>query len=347
MWVKGSGFAGGTPLSRHMRHLDPQESSSNILMVNHKTPEMERHLLTTANSSRSAVGSPLHSSGKLASLPREIRDEIYTLLLVSESSFKGWHDPTELRMYVDYNYPEYPLFDLRGFTIGLLYVSKHIALEAAAIFYGLNTFMFGGSQTTWNPLCYFLLQIGSTNRSHLRDLWAEISAPEPLLLYSDGTTTSNTPSFLDRVILKPDEYPRKYSEPIGKDGTVIIAELPAAIKTIFRLLSCDGPDLRLNLSIYEDSETFLPDLPYDHSMHTSQWPMELPKHVDRMRKKYSTGNSRVEITWHASLSEEGEEHLEAAKFFIEKAGWEILELKINPYGSPSRDLAMCLRENTD
>jgi hypothetical protein len=125
------------------------------------------------------------------SLPREIRDKIYGLLLVVPEPITVYSKP-----------PSPPSEEqLRGrspklppLTFGLIRVNKMISIEAAAVFYHHNVFKFGGSRhchlvDSWDFLYSFLI-IGDRNRACLCYLEAEISRPRAVAKDADGTISS-------------------------------------------------------------------------------------------------------------------------------------------------------------
>ena len=85
------------------------------------------------------VGLSIYRSPTFLSLPREMRDEIYKQLLIGEGPIKVSQESGEESDPAG--------MQNQNITTALLHVSKQIALKAAAIFYGLNTFVFAGSES--------------------------------------------------------------------------------------------------------------------------------------------------------------------------------------------------------
>jgi hypothetical protein len=141
------------------------------------------------------------------SLPLEIQDEIYQLLLIMsepilvhrkrEDSLRGQSQESTI-------------------TFGLLSVNRQISIDAAAIFYHHNVFKFRGTtrwplENLWGALYSFLLAIGDRNRSYLQYLELGIERPKQLWRDTHGITSSrvNESSWL-REVCALDQCPRTF-----------------------------------------------------------------------------------------------------------------------------------------
>jgi len=107
-------------------------------------------------------------SANFFSLPRELRDRIYELVLLHQEPIDPWLD-----------------YDRRQkLTLELLHVSKTIHREASSLFYAQNRFNF-----TWGTpevVASFLGQIGRNNADYIRHMC--VSFPRFLCLDPDGVT---------------------------------------------------------------------------------------------------------------------------------------------------------------
>ena len=111
-------------------------------------------------------------------LPREIRDQIYPLLLVNpdpisirvqeEYDFDG-ESLDEALSRIDYDPDAVQLSSPKNHTIeaGILLVNSTIYDEAIPILYGQNTFEFVGP-TPWIDFCLFNCNLRNSNSRHLR-----------------------------------------------------------------------------------------------------------------------------------------------------------------------------------
>src|SRR3954470_11199205 len=124
----------------------------------------------------------IYPAPTFTSLPLEIRNKIYGLLLVSSEPIAVYTKHSIL--LTEGHHPElrgpHSSSKVAAVTFGLLRVNRMTSIEAAAVFYHHNVFYFGGSQQwplvdPWDPLYSFLFTIGDRNRSYLQYLKAEIS----------------------------------------------------------------------------------------------------------------------------------------------------------------------------
>ncbi|KAM7197783.1 hypothetical protein V8F20_006456 [Naviculisporaceae sp. PSN 640] len=125
-------------------------------------------------------------------LPRELRDEIYKILLTSPVPLQVYQvsDRNRKGNYRLRASPLYPPFKRAQYDkwLSLLYTNKAISKEAAEALYRLNSFEFGSQSP---DLRSFIDTIGPTNASHLRRLYIGLDDPNnyppPLSDISVGT----------------------------------------------------------------------------------------------------------------------------------------------------------------
>lgn len=79
------------------------------------------------------------------SLPLEIRNKIYGLLLVASKPITVYSKPPNPPAEEQLQGPRGRYLKVAALTFGLLRVNKMISIEAAAVFYHHNVFKFGGS----------------------------------------------------------------------------------------------------------------------------------------------------------------------------------------------------------
>ena len=110
-------------------------------------------------------------SSNFFSLPRELRDRIYELVLLHQEPIAPW---------VGY-------YRRRDLTAELLHVNKDIHREASSLFYAQNRFDF--TMGTPEDVASFLRQIGPNNASYIRHIC--IDFPEFRCLEPDDVTLEN------------------------------------------------------------------------------------------------------------------------------------------------------------
>lgn len=154
--------------------------------------------------------SPPHGSsgytatGSLAfeTLPREIRDSVYTFALVSSSPIIVWTARLNVAFTPQENDASSCMYDhprrwnreamtssRKGLALGLLQCSRSIAHEADPVLCGQNAFAFGGCHD-WSPVVSWLDAIGDLNRSYLTRLEASQANSPKAWQYSNGTRIS-------------------------------------------------------------------------------------------------------------------------------------------------------------
>lgn len=269
------------------------------------------------------LGLSIYESPTFFTLSREIRDNIYTCLLFTNEPIQVWRVSQHHLFAPDPN----PLVS-RGLTMGLLSTSKQIAREASAVFYSSNTFIFIGPDT-WNPLCSFLLTIGSANRSYLRKVEAGISPPTKITIHPDGTLTSEAlgPPFWGRIVHPHDNYTRSYRKGPNRWGEMEVDDLSPAVEAVFRLLSHGRASLCLTLNI---KAGYIPGFIMEYHGHERTWGLELPDHVERMRQKFATGRNgerSTEVRWKGRVREK---LFGQYKGRLGEVGWDLLDTEPGP-----------------
>ena len=278
------------------------------------------------------LGLSIYPGLTLLSLPLEIRNKIYSQLLVTQERITVWSAPSLVPSEaLGSQNPKLP-----SLTLSLLRVNKTISLEAAAIFYYSNTFLFTGPET-WDPLYSFLLIIGAKNRGHLKHIEAGISKPIQLKSHPDGTLTIRaSDTHWTCTVFPRDIYSRSYPPEVGSVyGELEVDYVSPAIEAVFRILGPSKTTLRLDL-IMEPG--FLPGVQLaidDYVPDSNRWSLEIPDHVERMRREFtaaSGGDNKVEVVWKGSGSRD---YFDREVGHIRKIGWEILEVE-ERYRQPER-----------
>jgi hypothetical protein len=133
---KSQKMASRTSTPSRSRSSSNSSSSSNTTMIDAppqspSRPARLRHPSHSAPSASQQTTQPDPSFSLLLSLPRELRDRIYTFALVSNSPF-WWPGKA----------PESVLADHRNVSVNLLRANKQVYSEAADVLYAQNKFLF-------------------------------------------------------------------------------------------------------------------------------------------------------------------------------------------------------------
>lgn len=279
------------------------------------------------------------------SLPRELRDKIYTHSLISPSAITVFAGSVS----ADTDYICISAGQLRYGTwrtvsinpsrisdmlaLGLLFCSVQVSREAAAVFYRWNTFHFasGGS---WSPLYTFLRTIGKENRDALRSLEVGMPKPEQIKQQPDGTLTTLHDWRFNEVISASALW-LDYLATSAKESFVakerFVDRFDPAIEACFRILGKDRPPLVLNLLT---DLHFLPGVQvlYDEQ-HKDDFffGLQVPNLIERCRQELTTGSdgsSRVQVLWKGECKRE---HFGSQLELIQNAGWEVMAAKDGCY----------------
>jgi hypothetical protein len=289
---------------------------------------------------RLAPGEPLglhiYQQTTFLNLPREIRDTIYCLSLVTSDvitivskNHQRRVQGSEPGAYFLENEINPTAFALSQLAISLLRCSRLVSQESACIFYRSNTFRFlpevGWENEVWECLYAFLQGIGSQKRGLLQYLEVGVVEPEMVWQYSDGSrSTLEAWKYRETYFYDPEIHGRPNPlkggqlEQFEEDK---VHHVDPAIRPIFRILGSLGEQLTISLILREG---YLPGVKmWRAHQHTkaNTWSMELPHLIEKFRKDFCTsesGQSRVSVVWKGGyISEDIEKHREA----IRKVGW--------------------------
>jgi hypothetical protein len=131
--------------------------------------------LTVTHSERSINGvANGDMSPHFLDLPRDLRDQVYYILLLHQESIDPWHG----------------YLQEQGLTLGLFRVNKTVHHEATSLFYAQNRFDF--YNRTAEQLASFLRQIGLDNADYIRHIFIDF----PRFRYTEaGDITLENSSF--------------------------------------------------------------------------------------------------------------------------------------------------------
>ncbi|KAL5328849.1 hypothetical protein ACEPPN_002357 [Leptodophora sp. 'Broadleaf-Isolate-01'] len=265
----------------------------------------------------------IYPAPTFTSLPLEIRNKIYALLLISSDPIavytkrsilpigEHFYPPDLLGVLVLVSPPPHhqPSSKVSTVTFSLLRVNRTISIEAAAIFYKHNIFHFRGSQQyplvdPWDPLYSFLLTIGDRNRACLRYIEAEISRPRALWRDACGSTSALVNgSFWLREVYKcardqhsigsgggVHKYPHVHDQQYEPGPTRDY--ISPAIEAVFRILGAAGSKVQILLLLGFAGLPEITDL--NGWGRLSGWSAEVPDHVEEMRRRFTgdAGNPR-------------------------------------------------------
>ncbi|KAH8672744.1 hypothetical protein BGZ60DRAFT_405479 [Tricladium varicosporioides] len=254
------------------------------------------------------------------SLPREIRDKIYGIALVSPSAITVWKGemklsylppplegphprPTSRVRWREIN-EEVTRASLRTLSLNLLFCNKTLGYEAAAIFYGKNTFSFEGDHN-WDPIVSWLKTIGDKNRNSLKSLKVDAKRPDQVWQNSRGERVRHPGGSM-----MEDIYPRHpYLNTRGgafKYG--FVDNINPALEDMFLLLGQRTSKQRVTITmqlahIYPGGGTN-PD-PMEQLPECNWYSMELPNLVDKFLDIYTRGSELkdfVEVLWKGRYS---------------------------------------------
>ena len=262
-------------------------------------------------------------------LSRELRDKIYCYSLSASepiivwSGRFGWgdgkHDSLTLRSWKTVKARSATLDHL---ALSLLLCNRQVSHEAASVLYRWNTFRFTGDQN-WSPLYAFLQMIGEECRDSLRSLELQMSQPQRVWQYADGTRTSLFSWPFPEVIAQS-AYLQSNS-PLFAEGKV--DHLDPAIEACFRILGKNRSSLSLVLEL---DMHLLPGLTmlYDpHSGGDWDFSLDLPVVIEPCRQELTAdagATSKVEILWKGEC---GRDQFTSQTKLIQDKGWVIVDAK--------------------
>ncbi|EPE30123.1 hypothetical protein GLAREA_12846 [Glarea lozoyensis ATCC 20868] len=278
------------------------------------------------------LGLTIYPAPNFASLPFEVRNMVYDLLLIDSEPIVVYTEPLPEEYHRE-TYGPQSSSKVAAVTFGLLPVNRMISIEAAAVFYHHNVFCFRGPPShlyvkdPWDPLYSFLRVIGRRNRSHLQYIEAEISRPQGV--WKDFAGSNSLPvhcSSWMRKVCAREQHPRTYPPMVDQRGTSFDYVSPA-IEAVFRILGSEGSRLQLLLQ-----KGFTPLLmgdgmynDYDYGYRYG-WSEEVVDHVEQMRRQFTKcpngDGPRVDVQWKTTFFKSQFE-LKARE--IEDNGWGVLE----------------------
>jgi hypothetical protein len=256
-------------------------------------------------------------SGKrsFTNLAREVRDEIYTLCLISSSAIivhsskltgtwqidEGSAESDKnprlvMQRKLDQSATRSSVQDL---VLGLLRCNCTTTTEACRIFYSKNVFSFVGDHD-WTPIISWLEAIDKQNRDYLTGLEATMRILSTSWQYSDGSRA------LIQNFRNNEFYPRNVQFTCPK--TVPKGEVEninPTIETVFSILGQCGyglsPKLTLTLLLHFDLIPGIIVITTNEDIETSYFSMDLPNLIEHWRVNYTTGhdNRPIEVLWKA------------------------------------------------
>lgn len=274
----------------------------------------------------------------ILSLPREIRDAIYDLALVSPSPIIVWkgHVKTEccwnyVSIFLDdqedariISRPvdkEATVASLRSLVVSLMFCNKTISYEASLRFYGLNTFAFMGSHN-WDPIVSWLAKIGPTHRNSLRSLEIEAYRPDIAWQRPNGERTRH------KHYTREEVYPRHPYLHLGTDERFtragIVDNINPAAETIFTLLGERTSEqettvvMRLPHGFPGHRDGFLD--PFYYTPEYYWYGMDLPNLIERFRSLHTP---RMSVLWKGKYSRK---YTEQDGPYIKSIGWDMVLL---------------------
>jgi hypothetical protein len=282
------------------------------------------------------LGLSIYQGPTFTSLPPEIREKIYKLLLISSEPIVVSPKPLNDSPY-DRSRGQFT--SLAPLTLGLLAVNTTISKETTPIFYRSNTFKVSREERIrscrmikklhdhWDILYSFLRCVGPDNRSCLRNLEMEITRPELVTKEDDGTVSSiASGSFWMRKVHARDLYPRLH-EPVWDDEQYsrgpTVDYIAPGIEAVFRLLG-SAPEIQgvgnVELVIKTEFNEF-PLIRINGMGKRCGWSNDIPDHIEMMRERF-TGQS-VDVVWEWQCDKSYFLKLQEERAL---GGWEILKV---------------------
>ncbi|KAH8650964.1 hypothetical protein BGZ60DRAFT_534142 [Tricladium varicosporioides] len=275
------------------------------------------------------------------SLPREIRDKIYDLALVSSSNIVVWDGKwkSETRyiskdgsgaLWFAHLHRDWTLrwrnvdqeaisSTLRPLAVKILLCNKVVSHEAALVFYSKNTYSFMGEHN-WDPVVAWLEMIGPKNRNLLVSMEIDAYRPDVVWQLSSGERVREPGGCTSEEI-----YPRNPYLHLSMDGNALrygqVENINPSIETIFILLgqriSEHKVDIALRPPLYLYPGGRAPRGIDDHCPWNGWYSMDLPNLVEKFRSLHSR---RVEVLW---KGKECRQELEDQQAILEEIGWDV------------------------
>ncbi|KAF2008256.1 hypothetical protein BU24DRAFT_429503 [Aaosphaeria arxii CBS 175.79] len=281
-----------------------------------------------------------HPPTNFLSLPREIRDRIYSFALLASTCVVVWtgrwvcinkfddqgvdvdgKTALEYRRIVD---NKATASSIQHLALNLLCCNNTIVeREAAMTFYTNNTFSFLGDHN-WDPIVSWLEAIGARNRGYITKLNVTARRPDQAWQRRDGTRVK-IPNLREELYQR---NPHLYRSPQStEEGEV--ENINPAIETIFAILGSRDAWSTLKLQLLLDPNC-LPGvelLDDDQSAYAQIFTMDLPNLIEKFRVAYtsqSENRGHVEVLW---VGETLRHEFINKRSLIQKQGWEIVETR--------------------
>ncbi|KAF2155495.1 hypothetical protein K461DRAFT_265052 [Myriangium duriaei CBS 260.36] len=248
---------------------------------------------TRAASKRVRCETPSDKDNRLLRLPREIRDQIYKLVLVSQSSILVYKsgiiddkDGSAANHWAEI--PHATALSLRHVNVNLLLTCRTLASEASFIFYNRNTFAFRGDRG-WEKSIAWLYAIGA-NRSQLTSLEIDMRKPSHAWQFYDGTMEGLEDGYIDfdtapprhPLLQRPKKGWAKFPRGCWQEGE--IEAIDPKLEDLFSVLghAANAPSISIELRSIGEGFPGLPvsDEAEDGDEHYS---MDLPNLVEAWR----------------------------------------------------------------
>ncbi|CZR60672.1 uncharacterized protein PAC_10568 [Phialocephala subalpina] len=277
------------------------------------------------------------------SLPREIRDEIYELALVSTSPIIVWKGHWKYHPSYEIPGPEFNAdgswtgphlcinvrwrwtdeeaisASLRALDLNIIFCNKTVSHEAAQVFYAKNTFSFMGWHN-WDLIVSWLEAIGPTNRNSLVSMEISAYRPDPAWQRSSGERIKEPSGFT-----MEDVYPRHpYLQlPTTEDRLPCgrVDNINPSVETIFVLLGQKTSEqkativMRLPGFSYPGARS--PRTRDDCCPENGWYSMDLPNLIEKSRSLHA---QQVEVLW---KGEDCRKELEDQQEIMEGIGWQV------------------------
>ncbi|MCJ1367793.1 hypothetical protein MMC16_006927 [Acarospora aff. strigata] len=276
------------------------------------------------------------------SLPRELRNQIYDLALISSQPVVVWSSYVKLSWPPEqwdssYDVPmrwvrshivdhQATVSSVQDLALNLPRCDSTMAREGAMTFYGKNTFCFFGDHN-WDPIVSWLQAIGAENRGHLTKLEARARRPENSSQQRAGTRTKRR-NYHEELELYQ-RSPHLYRSPESTKEGFVENINDAAIKTIFAILASDhnAPKLTLTLTLRLDWE-FIPGVQLgitEQHQDVTWFSMDLPDLIEKLRYHYAANPQSarpMEVVWKGV----GRRHeFIKQRILIQERAWQIVE----------------------
>ncbi|KAI9665027.1 MAG: hypothetical protein M1821_006475 [Bathelium mastoideum] len=297
----------------------------------------------------------------MLALPREIRDQIYELALISDLPIivwsGGWQaDAPKLPLHQKWAWdlgqragePNCPFpcqrvanktavkHSLQFLAFNILLSHPMLSREAAGFFYQKNTFQFLGSHN-WDPIAAWLNNIGRYNRSFLTVLDIEVPRLDRVWELKDGR---RIPCLYTKEIVYPRNRWLKWTPaPSGVNSEGVVDNINPVVEDIFRSIGNRHGNSRITLNFKMESG-FIPGVPgsFDFEDPSGGYTsMDLPNLVELFRRMYagtSTTQNSVEVFWMGEMDLLGFNYNVSTKAFnswitVDAALYRCMELSPN------------------